>query len=141
MPRFLLQARHQNAPTLIMDYCNYSTLYRLLCPTAEGRNTCTVAKKKKEKKEMGTHSFARIFFLLRSVTALLVLPVHSQPTVQYFIRGRKILIAGKKKTRSRRASVVHAVRVYCADPKQRPLVPRCAHQLKVDRTLYSETVL
>jgi hypothetical protein len=45
---------------------------------------------------------------------------------------------GRRKPQSRRVSAVCAVRVYCTYPEQRLLVPRCAYQLKVNRTLVLE---
>jgi len=79
MPRFLLQARHQMRPLLHADdhgllystvSCMCVTLFTIslvyfVRPRKEETRVQS-PKKRKEKKEMRTHSFARVLFLLRS---------------------------------------------------------------------------
>jgi len=116
MPRFLLQARHQMRPLLHADdhgllystvSCMCVTLFTIslvyfVRPRKE--ETRVQSPKKKKGKERNAHSFYYRF--TRSLQCTLSAEGRSNREKE-------------RKTRSRRASVVHAVRVYlCLVPTQ-----------------------
>lgn len=159
MPRFLLQSRHQMRPLsctrtimIQLQYCtvNRAPLHSIIFTISlvyfvrpRKEETLHTRQKKKRRKSSLVYCF---FCDLTHLTPLLVVLACSQLTVQYFVRGRKMQSQERKKrpvlARSHSFSFHHGERrlsVPCACtvpyPEPRPLVPRCAHQLKVDRTL------